>query len=527
MKNSTTKLLLTMTVCFGITACQTTMEADLLINNGNVYTGNGSIRQDLSVATKGSEIIYVGSHPSHIRAHKNLDATGMIVAPGFIDPHTHARNDLKSEDLEKRKNSAFRLQGVTTVIVGNDGGGPSDISKQATDFINQGVGTNVGLFVGHGAVRKQVMNRDNRAPTSSELSEMENLIGTAMTEGALGLSTGLFYSPGSYSDTDEIVSLAKIVAQNGGIYDSHIRDESNYNIGVKAAVQEVIEIGRQAEIPVHISHIKALGVDVWGQSGEIINTINEARADGIDITADQYPWTASSTSLSSAFIPSRLKADGEDAYQNRLSNPQLRPKILSEVKENIRRRGGPNAVLLTRSKAEWQNKRLDELAEKFKMTPEEMVIHIAQNGDAKIASFNMNDTDIEAFMAQPWVMTGSDGGAGHPRKFATFPRKYETYVKDKQVLTLTEFLYRSSSLTAETLNLCDRGFLKAGYKADIVVFDPSTYAPKADYENPDVLSEGVKYLLVNGELAVEDGQSMSNLPGTVVHKCSKPELSPQ
>jgi len=264
-----------------------------------------------------------------------------------------------------------------------------------------------------------------------------------------------------------------------------------------------------------------LGVDVWGQSNDIIQAIKKARNDGIDITADQYPWTASSTSLSSAFIPSRLKAGGEEVYQNRLSDPELRSEILSEVKENIRRRGGANAVLLTRSKPEWQNKRLEEVAKEFNMSPEEMVVHIAQNGDSKIASFNMNDADIEAFMSQTWVMTGSDGGSGHPRKFASFPRKYETYVKDKQVLTLTEFLYRSSGLTAKTLNLCNRGFLKPGYKADIVIFDPSAYSPKADYENPDRLSEGVTYLLVNGELAVEKGQSLPNLPGTIVNRCLK------
>jgi len=527
MKASPIKYLLTITVGLAVTACQTTLDADFLILNGDVYTGENSIRQDLSVATKGSDIVYVGTDPSHIRARQNLDASGMIVAPGFIDPHTHAREDLNSEESEKRENSAFRLQGVTTVVIGNDGGGDPDISAQASSFAEQGIGTNVGLFVGHGAIRKKVMNRDNRPPTTNELLDMERLIETAMKDGALGLSTGLFYSPGSYSETDEIISLAKIVAQNGGIYHSHIRDESNYNIGVKAAVEEVIEIGRRAEIPVHISHIKALGVDVWGQSNEIIQAINKARNEGIDITADQYPWTASSTSLSSAFVPSQLKAGGEEVYQNRLADPELRSKILSEVKENIRRRGGADAVLLTRSKPEWQNKRLDEIAEEFDMSPEQMVVHIAQNGDSKIASFNMNDADIEAFMTQNWVMTGSDGGSGHPRKFASFPRKYETYVKNKQVLTLTEFLYRSSGLTAQTLNLCDRGLLKPEYKADIVIFDPSAYSPKADYENPERLSEGVTYLLVNGELAVEKGQSLSNLPGTIVNRCWKVERSTQ
>ncbi len=527
MKVLMIKFLLTMTAGLSVTACQTTLDADFLIKNGDVYTGEGSLEHNLSVATKGNNIIFVGADPSHIRARQYLDATGMIVAPGFIDPHTHARIDLESEETETRKNSAFRLQGVTTVVIGNDGGGDPDIYNQASRLTDQGIGTNVGLFVGHGAVRKQVMNSDNRPPTSGELQGMESLTATAMEDGALGISTGLFYSPGSYSETDEIIALAKIVARDGGIYDSHIRDESNYNIGLKAAVEEVIEIGRQAKIPVHISHIKALGVDVWGQSDEIIQMINAARKNGVNVTADQYPWTASSTSLSSAFIPSRLKAGGEKIYQNRLSNPKLRSKILLEIKENIRRRGGANAVLLTRSKPEWQNKRLDELAHEFNMTPEQMVVHIAQNGDSKIASFNMNDADIEAFMIQPWVMTGSDGGSGHPRKFASFPRKYETYVINKQVLTLTDFLYRSSGLTAQTLNLCDRGFLKPDFKADIVIFDPSTYSPKADYENPARLSEGVKYLLVNGELAVENGQSLPNLSGTVVNRCSKTEALPK
>jgi len=239
------------------------------------------------------------------------------------------------------------------------------------------------------------------------------------------------------------------------------------------------------------------------------------------VTADQYPWLASGTSISAALIPRDIKAGGKEKYQARLKDPSLGEKLRLEVAENLRRRGGGDAVLITKGRADWQGKTLSHLAQKNNLSVVNMAIYIASNGNAKIASFNMNKKDVLNFMQQEWVMTSSDGSVGHPRKYASFPKKYQTYVKDQHVIPLESFLYRSSGLVADTFNLCGRGYLKPGYKADIVIFDPKTFAPLADFQNPERLSEGVKYLFVNGSLAVNDGVSQPIFSGIVLKPCTE------
>ncbi len=505
-------------------SCQSPLEADLVLAGGEVYVGDisGSFTGD--VAVKDGDIVYVGAPNATIRAKRRVDVTGMVVAPGFIDPHTHSLSDLLSEDEARRRNDNYRFQGVTTVFSGNDGGGSPHIGETREALLSRGIGTNTGLFVGHGKTRSDVMGQDNRAPTQEELREMERLVELGMTEGALGLSTGLFYAPGSFSQTDEVVSLAKVAAKYGGVYDSHIRDESTYNIGLEASIDEALQIGTEADIPVHIAHIKALGVDVWGQSAPIIEKINKARAGGQKITADQYPWSASGTRISNALLPRWVKAGTREEYMARLEDDALRPRLLAETSENLRRRGGPKAVLITEDKQGWQGLTLDQIAINNNMSPEVMAIEIAKMGDAGIASFNMNEDDITAFMTQDWVMTGSDGSSGHPRKYASFPRKYETYIQKNKVMDVDTFIYRSSGLAAQTFNLCDRGFLKADFKADIVVFDPNSFRPLASYHDPEKLSAGVAYLIVNGEPVIDAGVSQESLPGDVVRSCNaKPD----
>ena len=504
-----------------LSSCQSQIEADYLIENGTVFLGDNTKGQELDVAVKGGDIIYVGKASNHIDAAITLDATGLIVAPGFIDPHTHSLIDLQSGDAAIRENANYRLQGVTTVFNGNDGFGTANIAEMSLGLTQNGIGTNTAFFVGHGAVRSQVMNNDKRAPTEAELGRMKALIDSAMDAGALGLSTGLFYAPGSFSNTDEVVELAIVAAAKGGVYDSHIRDESTYNIGVEAAIEEVLEIGRRADIPVHIAHIKALGVDVWGKSTPIIASIEKAQAGGLRVTADQYPWPASGTRISNALIPRYLKAGGPDKYMARLNDPFLQEKLQIDVAENLRRRGGAGAVLITDKRSQWRGKTLDEIAILNNMAPVDMAIKIARDGDAKIASFNMNEEDIENFMRQDWVMTSSDGSSGHPRKYASFPRKYEVYIRGKNIMPIETFLYKSSGFVADTFNICQRGYLKTGYKADIVIFNPTAFKAKAGFQNPELLSEGVEYLLVNGQLAVEHGKSKKTLSGTVLKRCAK------
>ncbi len=508
--------------------CQSSVQADYLLKGGQVYLGDGSqsIRND--VAIKNDEIIFIGAKSSHIKAKTVVDAGGLVIAPGFIDVHTHSLVDLQSVEKVERQNDNHRLQGVTSVFNGNDGDGKPEILELSKSMQTAGIGINTALYVGHNAVRKQVMGNAARVPTPEELADMKKLVGEAMDDGALGLSTGLFYVPGSFSDTDEVVELAKIASAKGGIFDSHIRDESTYNIGLKAAIEEVLEIGRRADIPVHFAHIKALGVDVWGKSVPVIKMINKARADGLKVTADQYPWLASSTSLSAALIPQEIKAGGNEVYLARLNNPDLRDKLLIDVAENLRRRGGADKVLIINGqigRPEWIGKTLKELATQNNISAVEMAIEIARKGNAKIASFNMNEDDVINFMSQSWVMTSSDGGEGHPRKYASFSKKYDAYVKQKNIMPLETFLYRSSGFAADTFKLCGRGYIKTGYKADIVVFDPETFAPMADFQNPDVLSQGVAYLFVNGKLAVNEGISQPVLPGKILKPCAEEHLN--
>lgn len=522
-------LLLSCALMVGTAGCQekveakaeTKIKADILIENGAVFIGDNSPAQNLTIAVKNDEIIYIGERASHIDAAYSIDAEGHYVLPGFIDPHTHSMAELTSENSETRENRNYQFQGVTTVVNGNDGFGDHDVEQQMADLTAIGIGTNTALFIGHGALRKSVMGGDKRVPTAAELSDMKMKIGQGMEAGALGLSTGLFYAPGSFSNTEEVIELAKMAAEYGGVYDSHIRDEATYNIGLEAAVDEVIEIARQANIPANIAHIKALGVDVWGKSDALIAKIETAHSEGLKVTADQYPWQASGTRISNALIPRWVKAGSTEDYLKRLSDPELANRIKSETTENLRRRGGPEAVLITQTNPEWQGQTLGELATKYELSPVDTALKLAREGDARIASFNMSMADIENFMRQDWVMTSSDGSSGHPRKYASYPKKYQDYVVDKKLMPVETFFYRSSGLVADTFGICERGYLKVGYKADIAILDPAAFSPEADYQNPTALSAGVSYLLINGETVITNGDPQSNLPGQVLQRCER------
>jgi N-acyl-D-aspartate/D-glutamate deacylase len=342
---------------------------------------------------------------------------------------------------------------------------------------------------------------------------MRMLTRRAMEDGALGLSAGLYYAPASYSSTAEIIALAEVAGEFGGIYETHIRDESTYSVGLLNAIEEAIEISRQSGAPLHLAHIKALGVDVWGKSKDVIAAVEAAQADGLKITADQYPWSASGTRISNALIPNWAKADSDEAMYDRLKDPANQDRLIAEVTENLRKRGGPDAILLVARENGLASQTLADEAEQRGLDPVQAAIQIVLQGDSQIASFNMQDKDIEAFMAQTWVVTSSDGTNGHPRKYASFPRKYQTYVIENPVISLSDFINRSTSLTADILSLCDRGRIEAGKYADIVVFDPDRYAPVADFSNPAVLSQGVVHLIVNGQQVVEDGEIQNLLPG--------------
>jgi N-acyl-D-amino-acid deacylase len=486
---------------------------DILLHNGSVVDGTGAPERRADVGVQGDRIVFVGDAArAGVTARRTIDASGLIVAPGFIDPHTHTLGDLSSP--ERRGNAAYLMQGVTTVITNNDGGGTLDIGKTFDAWKRDGIGTNAALYVPQGSVRRSVMGMSAAAPTPAQLDSMRAIVARGMAEGALGLSTGLYYAPGSYATTDEVIALSRVAAHEGGIYDSHMRDESSYTIGLVGSINETLRIGREAKIPVHISHIKALGADVWGQSDTVIALIKAARAAGVNVTADQYPYLASGTSVGASLLPRWAEAGGRDSLRARIGDATIKPKLVAEMERNLVRRGGAASLLITSTRdTTIRGKTLAQVAEARHEAPIAAALEIIVAGDASVASFNMKDADINKFMVQPWVMTGSDGSDGHPRKYGTFPRKLRQYVYQDHLLTLPQAIHASSQLTAQTLQLPERGVLSQGNFADVIVFDPKTVADKSTYVSPEILAEGMRYVLVNGQLAVDDGKVTGALAG--------------
>lgn len=497
--------------------------ADIVIRGGTIHDGGGGKPITGDVEIKGDRIVYVGRSRG-TRAARIVDARGAIVAPGFIDAHTHPDSYIRSADATARLNLPWLAQGVSTIVIGVDGYGTPDVAEDAAALTKAGIGTNVAPFVGFGAVRARVLGQDDRAPSPAELAREKALVAQGMCAGAYGLSTGLFYAPQSFAKTDEVVAVAREAAIRGGMYDTHQRDESNYTIGLLNSTREAIDIGRQAGMPVHFAHLKALGVDVQGKAPELIAVIEAARKAGQNVTADQYPWLASGSSVDASLVPRWANDGGYRKMIARFDDPATLAKIKAEMAENLRRRGGRESLLLTSANMPWTGRTLGQMADQWGIDPVDAAIRILRVADAtgnepagvSVASFNMIDADVDRIMRQPWVVTSSDGSNGHPRQYATFPRKYQVYVRERKVLTLGQFIRQSTGATADMYRMEGRGYLKPGRFADVVVFDPVGYAPKADYVNPRVPSVGVKALFVNGKLALKDGATTGAAPGRVL-----------
>ncbi len=482
---------------------------DILIRNGMVLDGTGAPARRADVGIRGERVSAIGNL-RRATAAKTYDAGGRYVVPGFIDVHTHTEDGLS--DPARKAILSYVTQGVTTVVAGNCGRSPVDVGKTLALWRANGIGTNTALLVGHGAVRRAVMGNANRAPAAEEMDKMKALVEQAMKDGAYGLSTGLFYEPGSFATTDEVVELARIAARHGGIYASHIRDEGNYSVGVVAAVTEAIEVGRQAGLTVEVSHLKALGPESWGLGPKLCALMEEARARGQRVYADQYPYTASSTGLAAAVFPRGVKLE---------MFASLRP----EVERNIERRGGAKSLLLVSypPQRQWEGKSLQEIAEQTGRRPVDVAEEVLMHGGSGVVSFNMSDADMEYIMRRPWVMTASDGsnlrfGAGvpHPRSYGTFPRKLRVYALDRNVVSLEQAVRSATGLPAEMLKLADRGLLRPGYFADVVVFDPKTVRDRATFTQPHQYSEGIELVLVNGKAAVDGGKPTGGLYGQVL-----------
>ncbi len=517
---------------------------DTLIVNGRVFDGSGSPPVRADVAIKDGRIVAIGDHLANATASgtasatatatataataatRIIDAEGRYVTPGFIDVHSHAAEGLTREGLEQGQ--PLLVQGVTTIVANPDGGGPTDLARQKQTLERRGLGPNVALLIGQGSVRRAVLGMADHAPTPDQLSRMKAIVRQAMEDGAFGLSSGLFYAPGSYAKTEEVIELAKVASEYGGLYTSHIRDESNYTPGgVVASVDEVIRIADEAHLTGIVTHMKALGPDNWGLGATLVQHIDQARARGVKVFADQYPYEASSTSLTAAVIPRWAQVDGDAAMKTRLESPETREKMLPEARENIRRRGGAASLVIAfyAPDRSLEGKSLEDVSKARGVPPEVAAMDLVLKGDVSIVSFNMSEKDIELIMRQPWTMASSDGGlvpmnegVPHPRNYGAFARRIAVYVNDRHVIPLDFALHSMTGLSADVFTIPDRGYLRPGAWADVLIFDPTAIRDTATYTKPHQLATGMWYVLVNGTPVVEKGQLTTALPGRVLLK---------
>lgn len=506
----------------------TAQKFDVLIKNGLVYDGLGNAPVKANIGINGDRITALGKL-TNVEATTTIDATGLAIAPGFIDLHAHISDLAQMPEAE----SALR-QGVTLLLGGPDGEGPVNF-KTNLDSLNQlKLGSNIAFQVGHNAIRKRVMRLDNRAPSFEELQEMKLLIGEAMEYGAFGLSTGLTYVPGTFSQTDEIIELAKVASAHGGFYTSHIRDESLHLI---EAVKEALTVAEKANITVVLTHHKALGAAMWGASEVTLRLVDSANAAGLDIRLDQYPYTASSTSLS-ALIPSWAKAGSKEAFKERIANSALRDSIKMGIIYNIVhvRVGNEIERLQFRSfswKSELEGQTMATWTEMQGLdpTPEnaaDLVIEAELNGGAQMIYHVMDVEDVDRIMKHPKTMIASDGKLSkigvshpHPRSYGTFPRVLGVYVRDRGLLKLEEAIKKMTSMPADLLGMKLRGRIEENSYADLVLFNPTTIKDNATYDAPHQYPSGISYVIINGAVTVENGVLTENRNGKLLLKSNQ------
>ena len=523
---------------------------DILIQQAQVVDGSGGPPFTADIGVVGNTINAIGQL-SAAEARTTIKAGELMATPGFIDMHTHSDWTLPGN---RRAESKIR-QGVTTEVIGMCGSSPAPLPSdpdrreqlvaQASanrpwltwewnsfgeylDHLRRGIALNVVPVVGHGSLRVATLGREDRSPRPEELTVMEDLLAQAMQEGAFGLSTGLIYPPSCYADTQEIIGLARVVASHSGLYFSHIRGEGATLLD---AIREVIEIAERAGLPAQIAHFKCSGRPYWHQLPEAISLVEEARARGLDITADRYPYTASSTGLA-ALLPHWAHEGGRPQVLDRLADPATRSRIRQEV---IARREGLSwqEVMISScpAKPAYEGHTVEQLAEEQGKEPVEAVLDLLLEVEAEVAmiQFSMSEENLQRVLRLPWVMIGSDGaslvpqgemgkGKRHPRSYGTFPRFLGRYVREEGLLTWQEAVRKATALPAERLGLRDRGQLKAGKRADIALLDPQRITDRATFTEPYRYPEGIEYVLVNGQIVIEGGEHTGALPGEVLER---------
>lgn len=487
---------------------------DAIIKNGKIIDGTGNSWYYSDIAVKDGKIASIQKNISSVTAGKIIDATGLIVAPGFIDVHTH----IEENELQTPTADNFIYDGVTTVITGNCGSSNTDIKKYLTWIDSLELSVNVATLIGHNDVRKTVMGRAKRDATDQELAQMEKLVAKAMQDGAVGLSTGLIYIPGTYTKTAEIVRLAKIAAQYHGVYATHMRDEGD---SITQAIEEALYIGKEAKMPVEISHFKLSGQQNWGRSNETLPMIIQARKDGIDVSIDQYPYTASSTSLST-LVPDEILADGTDSINARLSRPELRQQVIRDMIKKLKNRKLRHysyaVVAYYKADTTLNGKSIEaiNLLKGRKHNAKEeaaTILDMMQHGGAGMVFHGMSESDVKNIMRYPFNMFASDAGirafgqgAPHPRGYGTNARVLGKYVRQEKTITLEEAIRRMTSLPAQKFQLKELGILKEGMAADIVIFDEAEVIDASTYEQPHQYSKGFHFVLVNGQVVVDNSK---------------------
>ncbi|MBK5291247.1 MAG: D-aminoacylase [Acidobacteriia bacterium] len=498
---------------------------DLVIRSARIVDGAGSpwFRGDLAVI--GDRIAAVGVLPPH-SARLEIQAGGLVLAPGFIDTHSHSRRGI----FEVPSAENLIRQGVTTVMEGPDGGSPIPLKPFLDRLAAMSIGINFGLMTGQGSIRSEVMGSENRKATPDEIRKMKDLTRRAMLDGAFGLSTGLFYVPGNYSPTEEVIELAKVAGALGGIHTSHMRDEA---ASVLDSVRETIRIGEEGGLPTQLTHHKIIGAPNWGRSVDTLRLVEEARARGVDVTIDQYPYTASSTGTAALF-PQWSQAGGHRALVERLNAAEQRAKIKTVIIDRIRidRGGGdPKNIQLASCgfDATLAGKTLAEVTAArgrpvIIENAAETAIELQIKGGCSAVYHAMSEDDLERILRYPFTMIASDGGVvvfgrdvPHPRNYGTFARVLGRYVRERKVIGLEEAIRRMSSLPAARFRIMDRGLLRPGMKADLVLFDAATVADKAEFGNPHQYSVGFTHVVVNGKLVLRDGKMAGALPGKVLY----------